>query len=158
MNQNKLISIIDYGMGNIGSVVNMVKKAGGIPEVISKADQIISGNELLLPGVGSFDSGMKNLKRLDYIDAIKEAVVLKNIPILGICLGMQLLLNGSDEGNLEGLKLIDGLSLKFPFDPNFKVPHVGWNDVQIKKNNPLIENDEVNRFYFVHSFRVKCND
>ena len=158
MNQNKLISIIDYGMGNIGSVVNMVKKAGGIPEVISKADQIISGNKLLLPGVGSFDSGMKNLKRLDYIDAIKEAVVLKNIPILGICLGMQLLLNGSDEGNLEGLKLIDGLSLKFPFDPNFKVPHVGWNDVQIKKNNPLIENDEVNRFYFVHSFRVKCND
>jgi len=154
-----MISIIDYGMGNIGSVINMIKKAGGTPELVSDQKGIENAEKLLLPGVGSFDAGMRNLKTRNIDKVIADVVLQKKTPILGICLGMQLLLNGSEEGMLPGLKMIDGFAKKFPANTgSFKIPHMGWTSVAVAKKNKIIEAEPENRFYFVHSYYVECSD
>lgn len=153
------ISVIDYGMGNIGSVVNMIRKAGGMPELVSDPKGIVNAKKLLLPGVGAFDAGIRNLKERNIDKAIIDVVLQKKTPILGICLGMQLLLHGSEEGNLSGLKLIDGIAIKFPTNTgNFKIPHMGWTSVSVVKKNEIIDAELENRFYFVHSYYVDCLD
>lgn len=158
MKENR-ISIIDYGMGNIGSVINMIKKAGGIPELVSDPKGIENSDKLLLPGVGAFDAGMRNLKERNIDKVISDVVLQKKTPILGICLGMQLLLNGSEEGMLSGLKMIDGFALKFPANTGaFKIPHMGWTSVAVAKENKIIEAEKENRFYFVHSYYVECTN
>jgi len=158
MKENR-ISIIDYGMGNIGSVINMIKKAGGIPELVSDPKGIENSEKLLLPGVGAFDAGMRNLKERNIDKVISDVVFQKKTPILGICLGMQLLLNGSEEGMLPGLKMIDGFALKFPTNTGrYKIPHMGWTSVAVEKENKIIEAEQENRFYFVHSYYVECTN
>ncbi len=151
------IVIIDYNMGNIGSVVNMIKKSGGYPIVSSDENIILSSKKLLLPGVGSFDAGMNNLKNLG-LDSVIKMAVLSNIPILGICLGMQLLLSNSEEGELDGLNLVQGSSHKFKsMNREYKIPHMGWNNLNILKNDNILNSlDLDSRFYFVHSYFVKC--
>lgn len=151
------ITIIDYKMGNIGSIVNMIKKSGGVPIVSSDANTILSAKKLLLPGVGSFDAGMRSLKDSGLDKIICNAVSL-NIPILGICLGMQLLLSGSEEGVSEGLNLVEGSVHKFiSYDKTNKIPHMSWNTLNIKRQSNLLNSlDENSRFYFVHSFYVRC--
>jgi glutamine amidotransferase len=155
-NMNEVV-IIDYKMGNIGSVVNMIKKSGGVPIVSSDANTILAAKKLLLPGVGSFDAGMRSLKDSGLDKIICNAVSL-NIPLLGICLGMQLLLSRSEEGISKGLNLVEGSVYKFISDDKYKkVPHMSWNTLDIKKNNKLLNClDQDSRFYFVHSYYVKC--
>jgi len=156
-----MIVIVDYGMGNLGSVKNMFKKIGERTIVTSKYTDIENAPKILLPGVGSYDSAVKNLKQLGLFDLIKKRVLEDKTPILGICLGMQLLTKGSEEGKMEGLGFIEGFAKKFDFsklERSLPVPHMGWNNVLIHKNSKLIKknNDRENRFYFVHSYAVEC--
>jgi glutamine amidotransferase len=156
-----MIVIIDYGIGNLASVLNMFKKIGAKDVCISSDNSIIEkADKLLLPGVGSFDAGMNNLEKSGLIPILNNKVLIEKTPILGICLGMQLLTQKSEEGIKPGLGWIDGETLKFNFNNNneLKIPHMGWNYVNVKKENPLIDINEKNRFYFVHSYYVKCNE
>ncbi len=156
-----MIVIIDYGIGNLASVLNMFKKIGVKDVVVSKEkDAILNASKLLLPGVGAFDAGMNNLKSSGLIPVLNQKVIEQETPILGICLGMQLLTKKSEEGKEEGLGWIDAETVKFNLDPKLKlkVPHMGWNYIKVNKENPLIDTQSKNRFYFVHSYHVKCFD
>lgn len=152
------ITIIDYGMGNIGSICNIIKKAGADYIVTNKTSEIIQSNKIILPGVGAFDEGIKNLKRNNLLEAIKESISSGDTYLLGICLGMQLLLEKSQEGDLDGLGLIKGEVIRFkPANVHDKVPHMGWNNINVLQNNPLVDVNDINRFYFVHSYYAKCS-
>jgi imidazole glycerol-phosphate synthase subunit HisH len=153
-----MITIIDYGAGNIGSIRNMLKKLGYNSIITKSSKEIDSASHIILPGVGSFDFGMKQLHDLNLIDSLRHNVLKKKTPLLGICLGMQLLAKSSEEGNIPGLGWIDADVVKFNFyNNNFKIPHMGWNNVILKKKNILIDSVENQRFYFVHSYYVNCN-
>ena len=148
--------IVDYGLGNLSSVKNMILKLGEKCEISSEPDKINKATKLILPGVGSFDSGIKNLNRLDLFEIINSRVLKERIPILGICLGAQLMLNNSDEGILNGFGWIDGSvrSFKSEFSKRnikYPVPLMGWRSITKKKISKLriIKNS---RFYFVHSY------
>jgi imidazole glycerol-phosphate synthase subunit HisH len=155
-----MITIINYGLGNIGSLFNMLRKVGA--EVIISADHeaIAKADKLVLPGVGSFDAGMERLKEKGLIPVLQKRVLEGKIPILGICLGMQLLCKRSEEGQLPGLGWLDAETVHFKFEDdnaNLKVPHMGWNQIAIKQAHPLFDELESNnRFYFVHSYHVVC--
>jgi len=157
-----MITVIDYQTGNIGSIVNMIKKAGGEAVFSSDLEQIETAEKFILPGVGSFDIGMQKLTELGFIDVLKRRVIKDKIPILGICLGMQLLAERSEEGVLPGLGFISGDVVKFRFNninANLRIPHMGWNSVNIKKESPLFYDMYENPvFYFVHSYHVVCNN
>lgn len=157
-----MITIIDYGMGNLGSIKNMLKKIG-VGAIISSNHKVIEdADKLILPGIGAFDAGMKNLDDLGLITILNSKVIKNNTPILGICLGMQLLTKCSEEGNTQGLGWIDAQTVQFKFDGNnntLKVPHMGWNTTCINKESPLFNEMFVEpRFYFVHSYHVVCNN
>ena len=154
--------IIDYGMGNIGSIHNMLKKVGYVSQISSDPDVIRNANKLILPGVGAFDTGIKNLEDRALINVLNECVLKNKTPILGICLGMQLITKSSEEGTLPGLNWIEAKTIHFKFEDNeiLKVPHMGWNIVDVNKESKLfkgMENQE-NRFYFVHSYHVVCEN
>jgi glutamine amidotransferase len=154
-----MIAIIDYGIGNLASVLNMFKKIGVRDVTITNNHKIIQeADKILLPGVGSFDAGMNNLESSGLISVLNKKVLDDKVPILGICLGMQLLTLRSEEGVKEGLGWIEAETIKFKLDPSLKlkVPHMGWNYIHVNKENPLIEVNNQNRFYFVHSYHVKC--
>jgi glutamine amidotransferase len=156
-----MIVIIDYGIGNLASVLNMFKKIGAKDVVVSSNTEVISkASKLLLPGVGAFDAGMSNLGASGLIPILNQKVLEDKVPILGICLGMQLLTKKSEEGLKPGLGWIDAETLKFDLDPalKLKVPHMGWNYIKVNKKNPLIDTETKSRFYFVHSYYVKCFD
>jgi imidazole glycerol-phosphate synthase subunit HisH len=154
-----MTTIVDYGVGNIASVMNMIVKAGGKAKISSDPRELAIATRLIIPGVGSFDHGVSQLKKFGHFGVIQEASLM-GIPILGICLGMQLLCNRSEEGIQSGLGLIDAECKKFSFDndlPKLRTPHVGWNNVKAVKKNPLISIAEFDlRFYFTHSFHVVC--
>ncbi len=154
-----MIAIIDYDMGNVGSITNMIKKIGG-KSVITNDKAIISdASAIILPGVGSFDTGVRNLKKYKLFELLQELVLEKGMPILGICLGMQLLGNSSEEGVEKGLSFIDADGIKFLDDPKLKIPHMGWNFVNKQKKSTLLDDFiEIPRFYFVHSYYMKCNN
>ena len=158
---NKLI-IVDYKVGNIGSIVNMFKRIGVNAILSSDENEILSADKLLLPGVGSFDNGMKNLKASGLIKVLNKKVIEEKTPILGICLGMQLLMDSSDEGKEEGLGWISGEVKKFNFAMNeekLKVPHMGWNIARPMKKDSLFKGfSEEARFYFVHSYHAVCDN
>jgi glutamine amidotransferase len=148
-----MIVIVDYGMGNLGSIVNMFKKIGtkaiisGDPEVIANAPK------LLLPGVGSFDRAMERILELGLKPVLDEQALVVKKPILGICLGMQLLTRGSEEGKLPGLGWVAADTLRFPSMSGLRIPHMGWNVVQHATPSLLTQNLPVeSRFYFVHSY------
>lgn len=156
-----MIVIIDYGMGNLGSIGNMLKRIGA-EGVISSDPSVIDGaDSLILPGVGAFDHGMEKLKELGLIPVLNQRVIQENVPLLGICLGMHLLARKSEEGDLPGLGWLDADVKRFKFEADvsaLKIPHMGWNEVTPKKPDPLYEGfeDEL-RFYFVHSYHVVCD-
>lgn len=156
-----MIVIVDYDMGNLASIKNMLHKIGVDSAVISRDFKDIEcAEKIILPGVGAFDQGIQNLKKYSLDEAIKSSVLNYNRPILGICLGMQLLGDGSEEGNMPGLGLIPFHSIRFKFDTNeYKIPHMGWDEVTIKKNDPIVSDmyEELQRFYFVHSYHAVCD-
>lgn len=155
-----MITIIDYGIGNIASVVNMVSRVSREGVIIKKSSELIEASKIIITGVGSFDHGIRSLTDDKWIDALNEAVLVRRVPVLGICLGMQLMCRSSEEGRLPGLGWIDAEVKRFNFPTNSenKIPHMGWNVIEIVKSNPLIESSEVEqRFYFVHSYYAVCN-
>lgn len=154
-----MIVIIDYGVGNLASVANMFKKIGQRDVRVSGDEKIISdADKILLPGVGAFDAGMSNLEKSGLIPVLEKKALVEKVPVLGICLGMQLLTKRSEEGVKQGLGWIDAETLKFNPDPSLKlkVPNMGWNYIHVKRPNPLVEADSKSRFYFVHSYYVQC--
>lgn len=156
-----MITIIDYGAGNLGSIQNMVRKIGFKSNVSSRKEDILDADKLILPGVGSFDFGMKQLNNSGLIDALNLKVLDEKIPILGICLGVQLFANQSEEGESKGLSWFNAESVKFNFNESnkLKIPHMGWNEIIKKKDSRLLEDISLeSRFYFVHSYHIKCND
>lgn len=156
-----MITIIDYNMGNFAAINNMLKKLGYDTKVTSNPEEIKSAKKIVLPGVGSFDYGMENLKKLDLIEVLSDKVLKERVPILGVCLGMQLLTKSSEEGTVSGLGFIDANTYKFRFEDEFnnlKVPSMGWNTVNLKQQDSILKSKFNNqRFYFVHSYYVKCN-
>lgn len=150
-----MIVIVDYGMGNIGSILNMLKKVGAAVTVSADPAIIAAANKLILPGVGAFDSAMHNLKKLDLIGILSEQVLVKKTPVLGICLGMQLFARGSEEGNEPGLGWLNAEIKKFNFSDSelkLKVPFMGWNVVKPLQSGTLFSDESEQRFYFVHSY------
>jgi glutamine amidotransferase len=156
-----MIVIIDYGMGNLGSIQNIVKKAGYKSIISSKMDDISNADKLILPGVGNFKEAMINLTQLNLITILNKKVLVDKTPILGICLGMQLMTSFSEEGNVHGLDWIKGKTTKFTFPnyPEIKIPHMGWNEIIPSKSHTINTDFEIpSRFYFVHSYFVSCED
>lgn len=153
------IVIVDYGLGNSRSIKNMLKKAG-YSSVISRDVSVLDSAKLLmLPGVGAFDTGMQHLEDLGLKKVLDRKVLEEKIPILGICLGMQLLTKESEEGNLKGLGYINAETVKF--DPGLapNIPHMGWNYVDVRNKPEWFGHaEEKDRFYFVHSYYVKCKE
>ena len=155
-----MIAIIDYGLGNLGSIANMLKSIGEKSLITAKADMIKKADKIILPGVGAFDAGMKQLEQSRLTDVIKEEAG-KGTPILGICLGMQLLGRKSEEGEMEGLGLIPFDNVHFSFDKNcdLRIPHMGWDIVRFQQESPLLKGIEGRqRYYFVHSYHAKCDN
>lgn len=161
MPESNVITVIDYGAGNTGSVINMIKKMGGTAVLARTAQEVEEASKLILPGVGSFDNAMRRLNDLDMVAPIKSHAA-RGAPLLGICLGMQLLADGSEEGVLPGLGLIKGTVRRFNFDrtnAELKIPHMGWNRIKQAANHPLARGlDEGARFYFVHSYYFAPED
>ncbi len=156
-----MIHVVDYGTGNVGSVLNMIRKVGGEARASGDAVELSRATKLLLPGVGSFDNAVQKLTKLGLPDLLRDKV-REGVPLLGICLGMQLLSDGSEEGVLPGLGLIPGLVRHFSFGPecaDLKIPHMGWNRIRRRKAHRLLDGlDENSRFYFVHSYHYQCQD
>jgi len=159
--QKQTVQILDYGVGNLSSVCNMISKCGGKPVLVSKAGDLNLHEKIILPGVGHYCIGIDNLKSRGFEDVLREAVFVNKVPFLGICLGMQLLFDSSEEGNGVGLGFIAGEVKRFSAQdyPNLKVPHMGWNTVKVRKPCALAKpEDEEMRFYFVHSYYVSCQN
>ena len=155
------ITIIDYGMGNLRSVQKKFQRVGAESEISSDLDVIRKSEKLILPGVGHFANGVKKLKESGIWDVLSQKVLVDKTPILGICLGMQLMAKHSEEGDVEGLGWFDADVVKFTIKNKlkYKVPHMGWNNAVIKKESLLFNNvPEDAMFYFVHSYHIKCND
>lgn len=155
------IVVIDYGMGNVGSICNMLKYLGAKAIISNDYTIIKNADKLILPGVGHFDRAMENITMQSLLDVIHEMAHDKKKPFLGICLGMQLMCNASEEGTKAGLKLVnaDVKRFNFPDNKDLKIPHMGWNFIEpIKKSKIINGFDEQSRFYFVHSYFVECAD
>lgn len=154
-----MIAILDYGLGNLGSIANMLKVIGEKSSITNKVEEINDADGIILPGVGAFDAGMQKLNDSGLTQIINECAE-NGTPILGICLGMQLLGRRSEEGTIPGLGLIPFECKKFNFsdDTTLKIPHMGWDIVDIKQRSPLVNNLEgIQRYYFVHSYHAVCD-
>ena len=148
--------VVDYGMGNVASVLNMLRRIGVADAVLSrKPEDVARAERLVLPGVGAFDRGMAHLDAFGLAEPLRQRALTDGVPTLGICLGMHLLTSGSDEGERPGLGWIPGRARRIPASPDRTVPHMGWNHVTAVRDNPLVPLDGVRRrFYHVHSFHV----
>ena len=155
-----MITIVNYGLGNLGSLLNMFKRIGVEASIASDPELIVKADKLILPGVGSFDSAMSILHADSALRQSLDCMALeKKVPILGICLGMQLLTRGSDEGQLPGLGWLSGYTSRFPNQAGLKVPHMGWNIALPNISNGLMSGiDDQCRYYFVHSYCVHVDD
>jgi len=153
-----MISIIDYGVGNLGSLVNIHKRLGLSVQIAHNVELVENSSHLILPGVGSFDDAITKLNDSGLREALEDAVVVRGIPVLGICLGMQMMTEGSQEGTFSGLGWIRGRATRFESSAKYRTPHVGWNSVDTVRRNCLFDGDAKHRFYFVHSYFVCCED
>ncbi|BBH47477.1 imidazole glycerol phosphate synthase subunit HisH [Pseudomonas sp. KU43P] len=148
-----MIIVVDYGVGNIASVLNMLKRVGATAKASNSREDIERADKLILPGVGAFDAGMQTLRNSGLIEALNEQVLDKRKPVMGVCLGSQMLGNGSEEGREPGLGWIDMDIVRFEKRDGRKVPHMGWNEVAPQLRHPILAGiDELSRFYFVHSY------
>lgn len=157
-----MIVVVDYGVGNLGSIVNMFKKVGVKAVASSDPAVIQTAEKLILPGVGAFDAAMRKFRERGLVSVVGDLVLEKKIPVLGLCVGLQLMTQGSEEGQLAGLGWFDAETIRFKFDAgqsHLKVPHMGWNTAQVCREHPLVTDwDQESRFYFVHSFHVVAKD
>jgi len=157
-----MIGIIDYGLGNIKAFVNVYDRLSIPTKVIKSENDFEDVTKLILPGVGAFDHAMIKLNDSGLRDRLEKLVCMDKIPVLGICVGMQMLTKSSDEGNLPGLGWIDGKVKKFNTNDiqyKTKLPHMGWNNVVLIKENPLMKQLKDNpKFYFLHSYYFNCSD
>jgi imidazole glycerol-phosphate synthase subunit HisH len=156
-----MIVIVDHGMGNLGSVHNMLRKIG--VDAVRSADPavIASADKVILAGIGSFDGAMGRLVELGLVESLDEAVLRRGAPTLGVCLGMQLMAHASEEGRQAGLGWIDAEVRRFEFPParRLPVPHMGWEEVAPTRPSPLFDPEETElRFYFSHAYHVVCAD
>jgi imidazole glycerol-phosphate synthase subunit HisH len=157
-----VIVIIDYGMGNLGTVAAKVKKMATSVVITSDPEEISHADKIILPGVGSFKAGMENLRSRGLITVLDHKVLKDKTPILGICLGMQLFTRKSEEGFVDGLGWIDAETIRFRFQDSLnglKIPHMGWNTLTIKNHHPIFKDlGDRPRFYFVHSYHAQCSN
>jgi imidazole glycerol-phosphate synthase subunit HisH len=154
------ISIIDYGMGNLNSVKRKFSLIGIKANITSDPSIVINSEKIVLPGVGHFQKAVENLKELRLWDALNEAVLVKRIPILGICLGMQLMARHSEEGDVDGFGWFDADVVRFRVKEylTHKVPHTGWNKIlRMKESLLMTDIPDLSEFYFVHTFHFRCN-
>ncbi len=151
-----MITIVDYGCGNLGSIKNMLKKIGVESIITNEIEKIEEASKIILPGVGAFNTGMNNLKSLDLIAPLEKKAQEEKIPFLGICLGMQLMTLSSEEGNVAGLGWMDAQTKRFPVSKELKVPNMGWNEIGMKNEHVLFKGIVEPRFYFVHSYYVEA--
>ena len=153
MSQN--VAIVDYGMGNLFSIKKRVESLGTNVIVASNAEDLNKADKIILPGVGHFAKAMENLRDRNLLETLNEAVLTRKKYVLGICLGMQLMARHSEEGDAEGLGWFDAEVVRFRIKDTlrFKVPHVGWNEVVMKRETPLLKDiPDKSEFYFVHSY------
>ncbi len=155
-----MIAIIDFDMGNVGSIRNMYKKIGVETIITNDSEVIERADKIIIPGDGAFDTGMNNLNRFKLTHLLNNQVLALKKPVLGICVGMQLMTLCSEEGIEKGLGWVDSEVTKFNFSQiELRIPHMGWNSLIPKKaHNFLDEIEDDNRYYFVHSYYIKCND
>jgi glutamine amidotransferase len=158
-----VIVVVDYGMGNVGSIANMLRKVGANTRVSSQARDIETAEKLILPGVGAFDAAMARINASGLRAALERRAVEDKVPVLGICLGMQLLTQTSEEGKLHGLGWIAARTVAFRgrIEPRLKCPHMGWNLVALNTPSALTSGFDTvaePRFYFVHSYFIECDD
>lgn len=156
-----MIAIIDYGMGNLGSVKRKLDLIGVKSVITSDPEEIGRSTKLILPGVGHFGSAVNEIKKRGLWDMLNQEVLTNKKPILGICLGMQLMAKHSAEGDVTGFGWFDAEVVRFKVQDTlrYKVPHMGWNQVELKKTSLLFDQVDLKQgFYFVHSYHLKCND
>ena len=156
-----MISIINYGVGNLASIKNMLKKAGFESELATETGAIEKSSKIILPGIGAFDHCMSEFNKSGLRETITKKVLEDKTPLLGICVGLQMLMENSEEGVEPGLGWIAGKTIKFKKDKlgDLKIPHMGWTNVHIAKDTGLTRNlGEQPRFYFVHSYYVQPDD
>ncbi|MES2528817.1 MAG: imidazole glycerol phosphate synthase subunit HisH [Bdellovibrionota bacterium] len=153
-----MITVVDYKMINLGSILNMLKKVGAKDVVVATtAEDLQNAKKIILPGVGSFDAAMKNIQGQGLMEILRVKAMEEKVPFLGVCLGMQLMTKSSEEGILPGLGYVPAVVKKFRFsESNLRVPHMGWNKTSIEKPTKLFLNNDPKRFYFVHSYFVEC--
>lgn len=154
-------AIIDLELGNIGSVFNMLKHIGQSAEIVSDPKALVEAKNIILPGVGSFDACIKRIDAGGWRTALSEVVLQGKTPLLGVCLGMQVLCHGSEEGDASGLHFIDGVCKKFDrvTHPDIRIPHMGWNEVLPSTASSLFHGlEEGNKFYFTHSYHMVLQD
>lgn len=156
-----MITIVDYGVGNTGALLNMFDYLGFDAEAVSTPEAVAQASKLVLPGVGAFDKAMTTLRERRLVDALDEAVLQRHVPVLGVCLGMQLLARRSEEGVERGLGWIaaDVRRIVLPVGSTLKVPHIGWMHAEPTRSSRLFNaGDDPSRFYFDHSFHMVCDD
>ncbi len=154
-----MITIVNYGLGNFGSLLNMFRRIGAKASLESDPDKIIKANKLILPGVGAFDTAINEINnQIGLREVLNQKAMKDKVPILGICLGMQILTNKSEEGKRLGLGWIPAKTFKFPKNKILRVPHMGWNNTKVMYQNSLSNNlDSSARYYFVHSYYVRVD-
>lgn len=155
-----MIVVIDYGVGNSGSIANMLDYLGFDVCIAAGSSEICKASHLILPGVGAFDPAMARLRASGMIPVLEDAVFGKSVPILGVCLGMQLLGRSSQEGKEAGLGWLaaDTVKLSPPIGVSLKIPHIGWSDVLPRAGARLFSTGVQSRFYFVHSYHLHCDN
>ena len=155
------VVIVDYGTGNLNSVKRMLDRIGANSMSSSKPEDVRGAEKIILPGVGHFETAMTNLKKLGLLDALNEAVLARETLVLGICLGMEVMAKRSEEGSTPGLGWLDAQAIRFEISDTarFKVPHMGWNQISIRKDSVLMKDvDELSEFYFAQSYHLKMRD
>ncbi|MEP7081445.1 MAG: imidazole glycerol phosphate synthase subunit HisH [Chloroflexota bacterium] len=154
--------VVDAGIGNLGAIPNMLKRVGATARISNRADDIAAADRLILPGVGAFDAAMRTLNELGIVEALAHKALVERVPVLGVCLGMQLLFRGSEEGDIAGLGWLGGQAVRFRLDGtdrSLRVPHMGWNYASPTNGSALLAGfEQTPRFYFAHSYHVECDD
>ncbi len=155
------ILIVDYGTGNLNSVKRVLDRIRVDAMISSRPEDVVNADKIILPGVGHFGRAMEKLRELNLTEVLHEAALIQRKPVLGICLGMELMAETSEEGNSSGLGWINAEAIRFRFSDTaaYKVPHMGWNDISVKKVSSLMKGiDESAEFYFAHSYHLRIHD